>query len=144
MARLGVSVADGVHSDLPIGLLLANGQRVQLVSVTEVLVMAAAATAVTTFTIPAGAIVLGVPILVTTVIPANATNFAMTLTQGAVAISGAVLVAAGTVDRGNLLCPSLVGAVATTVTFTYDAPPLAATGRVRVTAFYYQITPPTT
>jgi hypothetical protein len=142
MSRLGVDDSNGVHSDLPIGQLLANGQRLQLVSQTELLTLAVAATSVTAMSIPAGAIVFGVPTRVTVLIPTAAT-FLVTLTQGAVALSGAVAVAAGTTDRGNLLCPSLVGAAATTITITPNAQPAQNTGRLRVTAFYFLVTPPT-
>jgi hypothetical protein len=55
----------------------ANSQTVQILSLSEVTTIAASATSVTTMQIPAGAIVLGIPVRVTTVIP-TASTFTVT------------------------------------------------------------------
>lgn len=145
MARLGVDAINGLYSELPVGLLLANGQRVQIASQTELVTCPAAASVPTVFQLPAGAILLGCPVRVTVLIPAPTAHFHLTLTTAGTEVGTAagILAAAGTVDRGNLNCPALLAA-ANTLTLTFDAQPGDATGRVRVTAFYILLTVPTT
>lgn len=111
-------------------------------SVTESLTIAAAATTVSATSIPAGAILLGVAVRVTTVIPTAAT-FTMTTTVGGTTLNtAAVTVAANSTDPGTAAGASY-RAAATTVTITPNLTPGAATGVVRLQFYYLQVTPPT-
>jgi hypothetical protein len=121
----------------------ANGQALTIQALTEVTTIAAAATSATTLQIPAGAIVLGVPVEVTTVIP-TATTFTVTgTTSTTVFDTAAVSVAATTTDAGTNHCP-YYNATAQTITYTMSGgTPAANTGRVRITLYYILVTPPT-
>ena len=111
-------------------------------SVTESLTIAAAATTVSVTSIPANAILLGVSVRVTTVIPTAAT-FTYATTVGATALStAAVSTSANSTDPGTAAGASY-RAAATTVTITPNVTPGAATGVVRLQYYYLQITPPT-
>jgi hypothetical protein len=117
-----------------------NGQAVLHQTQTELLTIAAAATSTTTFTIPANAVVLGVSVRVTTVIP-TATTF--TVKVGSTTVStAAVSTAAGSTDPGTA-AGTFYNSASNSVTITPNSTPGANTGRVRVTAHYYTITPPT-
>jgi hypothetical protein len=119
----------------------ANSQAVQILSLSEVTTIAAAASSATTIQIPANAIVLGVTVRVTTVIPTAAT-FTVTGTTSTTAFNtAAVNVAATTTDAGTNHCP-YYNATAQTITFTPNQTPAGNTGRVRVTIFYILVTPP--
>lgn len=127
----------------PVGQELANGQRIVWKSITELTTIAAAATTATAIQIPVDAIVLGVSVRVTVVIPTAAT-FTVTGTTSATQfdVAGGVSTAATTTDTGTRNCPYKNGA-AQTITITPNVNPAANTGRVRVTIHYYQITPAT-
>lgn len=110
--------------------------------VTESLTIAAAATTVSATSIPAGAILLGVGVRVTTVIPTAAT-FTMTTTVGGTTLNtAAVSSAANSTDPGTAAGASY-RAAATTVTITPNLTPGTATGVVRLQYYYLQVTPPT-
>lgn len=114
----------------------------QVKSVTESLTIAAAATTVGATSIPAGAILLGVAVRVTTVIPTAAT-FTITTTVGGTTLNtAAVSTAANSTDPGTAAGASY-RAAATTVTITPNLTPGAATGVVRLQYYYLQVTPPT-
>lgn len=111
-------------------------------SVTESLTIAAAPTTVGATSIPAGAILLGVSVRVTTVIPTAAT-FTYATTVGATALNtAAVSTAANSTDPGTAAGASY-RAAATTITITPNLTPGAATGVVRLQYYYLQATPPT-
>jgi len=120
----------------------ANGQIFALKQLTELTTIAAAATTSTVIELPAKSIILSVNVRVTTVIP-TATNF--TVGDGGSATrysTAAVLVAAGSTDPGTA-AGAYYNATATPVVITPDGTPAAATGRVRVTIVYFEVTPPT-
>jgi hypothetical protein len=111
-------------------------------TVTESLTIAAAATTVGATSIPAGAILLGVSVRVTTVIPTAAT-FTMTTTVGGTVLqTAAVSTAANSTDPGTAAGASY-RAAATTVTITPNVTPGAGTGVIRLHYYYLQVTPPT-
>lgn len=120
-----------------------NGQVTTVADLTELTTIAAAATTDTAIQIPANAVVLGVSVRVTVVIPTAAT-FTVTGTTSATAFQtgASVSTAATTTDVGTKSCPFL-NTTAQTVRITPNATPGANTGRVRVTIHYYQITAPT-
>lgn len=121
----------------------ANGQAItQLQSLTELTTITAAATTDTTIQMPAGAVVLGVSVRVTTAIP-TATNFTVGDSGSAARFStAAVSAAANSTDPGTK-AGAYYNATALSVRITPDASPVANTGRVRVTIYYYSVTPPT-
>lgn len=111
-------------------------------TVTELLTIAAAATTVGVTSIPAGAILLGVSVRVTTVIPTAATFTYATTVGGTALNTAAVSTAATSTDPGTAAGASY-RAAATTITITPNLTPGAATGVVRLQYYYLQITPPT-
>ena len=120
-----------------------NGQTVALKQLTEETTILAAATTDTAIEIPANAIVLGVSVRVTTVIPTAATFTVIGTTTSTVFQTGAsVSTAATTTDVGTKSCPYL-NATAQTIRFTPNTSPDAATGKVRVTINYIEVTAPT-
>lgn len=120
-----------------------NGQSCAIQSLTELTTIAAAATTDTAIQIPANAIVLGVSVRVTTVIPTAATFTVIGTTSSTAFQTGAtVSTAATTTDAGTKSCPYL-NATAQTIRITPNAQPADNTGRVRVTIHYISVTPPT-
>lgn len=121
----------------------ANGQVVGIKQLTELTTIAAAATTDTAIQIPAGAIVLGVSVRVTTVIPTAATFTVIGASSSTAFQTGAsVSTAATTTDAGTKSCPYL-NATAQAIRFTPNAQPADNTGRVRVTIHYIEVTPAT-
>ncbi len=121
----------------------ANGQGIGLVSLSELTTITTGATTTTTIQIPANVIVMGVSVYVTVIIPTAAT-FTVTGTSSATAFQTgtSVAVAAGTSDVGTKSCPYL-NTAAQTITFTPNATPNAATGRVRTVINYLSVVAPT-
>ena len=143
-AATGTSlVTTGAQSAASLIVAGANGQQLAVSVLEELTTIAAAATTSTTIQIPAGAIVLAVSVRVTTVIPTAAS---MTVGDGTTAAKfntgSNIAVAAGTTDVGTKAGPTYY-ASATSIVFTPNATPSGATGRVRTTIFYLQVTPPT-
>lgn len=122
------------------GLLGASGQRLDVKMLTELTTIAAAATTDTTIEMPAGAIILAVPVRVTVVIP-TATTFTVGDSGSAARFNTGsnVAVAAGTTDKGTK-AGAYYNASALPITITPDGTPGAATGRVRVSIFYIEVT----
>lgn len=120
-----------------------NGGFMSVVkTVNESLTIAAAATTVGATSIPAGAILLSVAVRVTTVIP-TAVTFTVTTTVGGTTLNtAAVSTAANSTDKGTAAGASFRSA-ATTVTITPNVAPATATGVVRLTYYYIDVTPPT-
>lgn len=119
----------------------ASGEVLQIKQLSELVTIAAAASSETVMDIPAGVIVLAVPVRVTTVIP-TATTFDVGSGADADRFAASVAVAANTTSPGTL-AGAYYNATATPVTITPSVAPAAATGRVRVTIFYIEVTPPT-
>jgi len=119
-----------------------HGEKVRLQSVTELLTIAAAATTDTVIDIPANAVIKAVTVRVTTVIPTAATFTVTGATTGTVWNTVAVPVAATTTDKGNLAAGTY-NVAAQKVRITPNVNPANNTGRVRITIFYEDITPPT-
>lgn len=122
----------------------ANGQVLGLVNtLTELTTIAAAASTDTTIQMPANSVVLAVSVRVTTVIP-TATSFSVGDSGSATRFSTAnVGVAQGSTDPGTK-AGAYYNASALSVRLTMNGgTPAANTGRVRVTIYYYSVTPPT-
>jgi len=120
---------------------LPNGQQFGFSYLTEETTIAAAAFTDTTIQIPAECQVIGVSSYVTTTIP-TAVTYTVGV-AGSVAIYGTSAgVAAGTSLKGMDLYPRYYGAAAS-VRITPSASPATATGKVRITIHYQQITAPT-
>lgn len=120
-----------------------NGQLAQVKSLSELTTIAAAATTDTAIQMPAGAIVLAVSVRVTVLIPTAATFTVGDSGSAARFNTGAsVLVAAGTTDKGTK-AGAYYNAGALAVRITPNLTPADATGRVRVTIHYLEISPPT-
>lgn len=120
----------------------ANGQILAVQQLSEETTIAAAATTDTTIQMPAASVVLGVSVRVTTVIP-TATTFTVGDSGSAARFStAAVSVAAGSTDKGTK-AGAYYNASALSVRITPNGTPATATGKVRVTIYYYTVTPPT-
>ncbi len=133
---------DGTYGQLGILNGLSNGQKVQVLALTELVTVAAAATSASTIQIPAGAVVLAVSARVTVAIP-TATVFTVTGTGDATVFNTVdVPVAINTVNKGVKSCP-YYNPTAQTLTLTPDQTPASAVGRVRLTCHYYLVTAPT-
>jgi len=120
----------------------ANGEKVRLQSVSELLTIAAAATTDTVIDIPANVVVKAVTVRVTVIIPTAATFTVTGATTGTVWNTVAVPVAATTTDKGNLAAGTY-NVAAQKVRITPNIQPANNTGRVRITIFYEDIIPPT-
>lgn len=122
---------------------VANGQAFTDGYVTELTTIAAASTTDTVIAIPVNAVVLAVSVRVTVAIPTAATFTVTGTTSGTqFDVAGGVAVAVNTTDVGTRNCPYKNGA-SQTIRITPNLTPAAATGSVRVTIHYYQITPAT-
>ncbi len=119
----------------------ANDQYLNLLTLTELTTVAAAATTDTTIQIPANAVVLGVSARVTTVIPTAATFTVTGTTSGTVFNTAAISSAANSTDPGTK-AGAFYNATAQTIRLTPNLTPGANSGRVRVTIHYYLISPP--
>lgn len=118
----------------------ANGQQLGVKTLTELTTIAAAATTDTAIQLPANALILGVSVRVTTVIP-TATTFTVGDAGSAARFStAAVSVAAGSTDPGTK-AGAYYNAAAAAVRITPNGTPGAATGAVRVTIHYLDVTP---
>jgi hypothetical protein len=121
---------------------VSNGGLYAVQQATELLTIAAAATTDTALSVPANAVILGCSVRVTTVIP-TATTFTVTTAAGGTTLStAAVSTAANSTDPGTKAGPFFQSA-ATNIRITPNLTPGAATGVVRVTVYYYTVTPPT-
>lgn len=118
-----------------------HGQALGLKFLEEETTILAAASTDTAIQIPAGAVVLGVAVRVTASIP-TANTFNVGVAGATSRYATAVSRNAGTTYPGTDT-PCTFYAAATSIRFTPDIQPAAATGTVRVTIVYYQITPPT-
>lgn len=120
---------------------LGNGQRCSLRGLTELTTIAAAATTDTTIQIPENSILMAVSVRVTVLIP-TAASFTYGIAGATARFGTGILVAAGTTSPGTLGSP-LHYASATAVRFTPNLTPGDNSGRVRVTIWYFDSTPPT-
>jgi len=121
----------------------ANGQAFgTLQSLTELTTIAAAATTDTAIQMPANSVVLAVSVRVTVVIPTAATFTVGDSGSAARFSTAAVSVAANSTDPGTK-AGAYYNAGALSVRITPNLTPGANSGRVRVTIYYYTVTPPT-
>ncbi|MFO1045205.1 MAG: hypothetical protein U0941_25800 [Planctomycetaceae bacterium] len=121
---------------------LANGQELVFDSATELVTVANAATSDTVFNLPANAVIYAVAVRVTVAIP-TATSFTVTgATSGTVFSTTTVSTTANSVDPGTA-AGAHFNNTAQHVRITPNMTPANSNGRVRVTAFYYTVTPPT-
>ena len=119
-----------------------NGQACQIQSLTELTTIAAAATTDTAIQMPAGAIILGVSVRVTTAVTCTSTFTVGDSGSAARFSTAAVSKAVSTTDRGTK-AGAYYNASALAVRITPDTTPSDNTGRVRVTIHYITVTPPT-
>lgn len=121
----------------------ANGAVYTVQLLSELTTIAASATTDTTIQMPANSVVLAVTTRVTTVIP-TATSFSVGDSGSATRFSTAnVSTAANSTDSGTK-AGAYYNASALSVRLTMNGgTPADNTGRVRVTIYYYTVTPPT-
>ena len=121
----------------------ANGQALQVETLTELLTVANAAFSDTAIQIPAFAVVLGVSVRVTVSFFGVSTNFTVTgATSGTTFGTNPVAASANSTDKGTA-AGAYYNAAAQSIRITPDVAPGHANGRVRVTIHYYEVTPPT-
>jgi hypothetical protein len=120
----------------------ANGQLMQIQSLTELTTIAASAYTDTTIQMPAGAIILGVSVRVTTAV--TCTTYFTVGDSGSAARFNTANVAKtlNAVDKGTK-AGAYYNAGALSVRITPDTTPSDNTGRVRVTIHYLTVTSPT-
>lgn len=119
-----------------------NGQAIGIKSLTELLTIAAAATSTTTIQKPAHAIILGVSVRVTVAVTCTSTFTVGDSGDAARFSTAAVSKAANSTDKGTK-AGAYYNATAEGIVITPDTVPSDATGRVRVTIHYLEVTPPT-
>lgn len=119
-----------------------NGQSIGIKSLTELLTIAAAATSTTTIQKPANSIVLAVSVRVTTAVTCTSTFTVGDSTSAARFSTAAVSKAINSTDKGTK-AGAYYNATAEGIVITPDTTPSDATGRVRVTIHYIEVTPPT-
>lgn len=120
----------------------ANGQLATVQHLTELTTIAAAATTDTAIQLPANAVILGVSVRTTVVIPTAATYTVGDSGSAARFNTAAVSAAANSTDPGTK-AGAYYNASATAVRITPNATPGNNSGRVRVTIHYLSVTPPT-
>ena len=120
-----------------------NGQQLNLLRLTELTTIAAAATTDTTIQMPAGAIILGVSVRVTVVIPTAATFTVGDSGSAARFNTGANVSTAVDTTNAGTKAGAYYNASALAVRITPNAQPANNSGRVRVTIHYLTVTPPT-
>lgn len=109
---------------------------------TELTTIAAAASTDTTIQMPATSVVLAVSVRVTTVIP-TAASFTVGDSGSAARFSTAAVSTAATSTDPGTKAGAYYNASALSIRITPNAQPADNTGRVRVTIYYYTVTPPT-
>ena len=118
-----------------------NGSKFQILPFVEELTIASAASTDSAFTIPAGAVIMGVSVRVTAEIP-TASTFTVTAATGGTTFSTTTIsTAAGSSDAGTA-AGTLYTAAGTKVRITPNTQPAAATGKVRIAGYYYLASPP--
>jgi hypothetical protein len=121
----------------------ANGGKANINYLSEELTIAAAETTDSTASLlPAGALILGVSVRVTTVIPTAATFTVIGATSSTAFNTAAVSTAADTTNAGTASCVYYNDS-AQKVRITPNTSPADATGKVRITVWYISITAPT-
>lgn len=129
-------------SNYPLSVGGAAGQKVSMKQQTEFTTIAASAFTDTVITMPAFAIVVGVSVRVTTAIPTAAT---FTVGDSGVAdrfnTGTNVAVALGTTNKGTK-AGAYYNSSALSIRITPNLTPATATGVVRITIHYIEITPP--
>lgn len=119
-----------------------NGAIFKHFILTELLTIAASATSTTTIQKPANSIILAVPVRVVVALPVT-TNFTVGDAGSATRFStAAVSKAINSTDPGTQ-AGAFYNSTAQGIVITPDSTPSNATGRVRVTIFGIQVTPPT-
>jgi hypothetical protein len=152
LAGSSLSVGNGTAGDFTGTITLANiiakganGQSLNTpLALTELTTIAAAGTTTTTIQMPANAVVLGVSVRVTTVIP-TATSFSVGDAGSATRFgtTATISTAATTTDPGTKAA-AYYNASATGILLTMNGgTPANNSGRVRTTIYYYSVTPPT-
>ena len=136
----GLTLGPGTSSGA-IGAAPSHGQSLQILAGEELVTVAAAATTRTAMQLPANAVVYAISVRVIADIPA-ATTF--TVTCGGHTFSTALVPAkADHTDPGTAGAPFTIGPAPSPITIVPDHIPATDGGRIRVTAHYYVVTPPT-
>ena len=118
-----------------------NGASLTVNSLTELTTITASATTLTSIQIPAGCIVLAIPVRTVTTIP-TATTYTVTGNSSGTFSTGGVGTTASNTDPGTA-AGAFYNASAQAIKFTPNSTPGSGTGQVRVTIFYLTATPPT-
>jgi hypothetical protein len=118
----------------------ASGQLCAIKSLTEVVVIAAAAFTDSTIQIPAEALVIAVSVRANVQIP-TAVTYDVGVAGATTRYGTAISDVAGTTAKGTL-AGILYYAAATSIRITPNATPSSNTGRIRVTIHYIEVTPP--
>lgn len=125
-----------------IGLSGANGEILVIKSLTELTTIAAAAFTDTAIQFPAGSIVIGASVRVTVAIP-TATTFTLTSSGGTSSFGNVATSTAINSTEAGLAPLVKTGGSAQAVRITPNVTPGTNVGRVRVTIYYLEATPPT-
>ncbi len=120
----------------------ANGKSLGIKMLTELTTIAAAATTTTTIQKPANSIILGVSVRNTVALPITSTYTVGDSGSAARFSTAAVSKAVNSTDPGTK-AGAYYNATAEGIIITPDTTPSDATGRVRVTIHYIDVTPPT-
>ena len=124
-----------------VGAVPSHGQSLQILAGEELVTVAAAASTHTMMQLPANAVVYAISVRVVAA-PPTAASF--TVTCGGHTFSTAPVSAkAGSTDPGTAGAPFTLGTAPSAVLIVPDRPPADDSGRVRVTAHYYVVTPAT-
>ena len=134
---IGTTTPDGQFSQG-----LANGQQISYKSLTEVIIIDAAATTDTVIQIPTNVIVKAVSVRVIVAIPTAATFTVTGVTSTTTFNTGAVSTVVNTTNKGNLNCP-YNNEAAQAIRITPNLTPASNSGSVRVTIWYEDSIPPT-
>lgn len=136
----GTAWIDTTRRVVSTGISGTHGESLSLIQASELVVVAASAFMDTGIQIPVDAVLQSVGVIVTVAIPTAAT-FTLSLPTDAITISAAIAVAVGTRGVGAVALPRRVLALQP-IRLTPSVTP-GAGGRVRLTAFYWVTTAPT-
>lgn len=136
-----ITVGVGATFDCNIAACRASGGSLGIKYLTELTTIAAAATTSTTIQVPANCLVLGVSIRVTVQPPGTTT---VNVGDGSTVDKfGAAISTAATTTNASLHVPYASGGSPFSIVFTPDSTPSDATGRIRTTIHYIDLTAPT-
>lgn len=119
-----------------------NGQFLRINSREELTTISTAATTATVINFPANSLQFGVSVRVITAIPTAAT-FSVGTTENATRYGTGILTSSDVTSQSAGTTSPIILTSTASVVITPNAAPNAATGQVRVTLYYLDLTPPT-